>query len=73
MDLIGLGEQFHEKGMQKMDESIIPQLEGVFTANTFHNVIPQYAVLKGFCNKLCIYVCMHALMYVCIICMHAYV
>ena len=66
MYLIGLGKQFHEEGMREMDESIIPQLEGVFPANTFHRVIPQYAALKWFCSKVCIIICMHLFMYVCI-------
>ena len=68
MYLIGLGKQFHEKGMQEMDESIIPQLEGVFQQMLVHCVIPQYATLKWFCSKLCMHAYMHVYvhMYTCV-------
>ena len=56
MYLIGLGKQFHEEGMQEMDGSIIPALEGVFSPNAYHRVYPQYAALKWFCSKVCMYV-----------------
>lgn len=50
--LIQLGNEFKANGMREMDEDIIPQLEKIFPANAFHRIIPQYAALKWFCNKL---------------------
>jgi hypothetical protein len=64
--LIQLGNEFKANGMREMDEDIIPQLEKIFPANAFHRIIPQYAALKWFCNKVCtmsfcneVFVCGH--------------
>ena len=51
--LISLGTLFQEEGMQQMDNSIIPELESVFPVECFHRILPQYAALKWFCDKVC--------------------
>ena len=52
MYLIGLGKEFMETGMREMDENIIPHLQMIFPDEAFHRIIPQYAALKWFSNKV---------------------
>ena len=60
-----------------MDNSIIPELESVFPVEYFHRILPQYAALKWFCDKVCnlhTYICymMNILniIYMYYVCMH---